>query len=1446
MSTPDTQPSGLPSTGLSRRTLVAGAAWGVPALALTSPTAAFANTSGQSQVRLALGGGRIPAVGAVSVTATVVSAENQPLAGQAVSFTGPAGAVFGDTVGITAGDGTFTTTFDLNRPGAKPGSTIAVTAISGDASASASAIVLSSNALSNGRNANGEVGIGVGGVSDPSKDPILQMTQLQRVFPSPIVDVQGGATGFTLALLADGTVWAVGGDFHGCMGGVVPVGSYTQTWKQISGLTDVAQIAAASANGYALTHGGALWAWGVNDRGQLGNGTTVDSPAPVEVIASGVRQVAVGDSTAYVAMSDGSVRAWGQAARGAVGNGTTSSNQLAPVEILPASAGVSQVAAQYNGGYALANGRVYAWGRNEFGELADGTTVDTSRPAVIANLSGVAEVAGGGDGAYVLKTDNTVWAWGRNDQGQCGDGTTTHRLTPVQVTGLSGVTQLAAIGRSGAVLTSAGEVWAWGENAYGKLGDGTTTDSSIPVKMIGLSSVAVSALTPRFGGGGTSRFALITADSTVALTMDSSVVAGAPATVTATVRGGARPLPGVTVTLTGTGAVTFGQASGTTDANGTFQTTVQVGRWSRPGRVLQVTAATDAASATASATVLGANAMSTGRNANGEGGIGVGGVSDASKDPVLQMTQFQRAFPSPVVDIRGAATGMTLVLLQDKTVWVVGGDFHGDTAGGAPVGSYTETWKRITSLSDVEQIAVGSGNGYAITAGGAVWAWGINDRGQLGDGTTNDSATPVRVISSGVKQVASGDSTVYALMEDGSVRAWGQASHGAIGNGATSNQLTPVEILPASTGVSQVAAQYNGGYALVGDRVLSWGRGESGQLGNGSLTDNPTPTVIPNLSGVVEIAAPGDNAYVLKTDKTVWAWGRNHVGQIGIGNTVNPQPLPVKVAGLPQVVQLAAAGGGAAVLTTEGNVWTWGGNEWGWLGDGTRTTRTAPVQMIGLDSVTVSRLAPRYGGGGTTRYGLVTADNSVSVGIGGAAPQGATTSTLAAGAPTVVVARVAAGSLGVSGVDVAFTGTAGATFTQNQSTTDPGGVATTTVQVDAATKPGRILQVTATTDQTAATATAIILGANAMSCGRNAHGEVGIGAGGVSTPSVDTVLTMTRLQRAFPSPVVDVQGYATGGTIALLEDGTVWAVGGDFHGTLGGVVPMNSYTEKWKRIPSLTGIAQIAVGSATGFALTSQGAVWAWGFNQNGRVGNGSTVDVTTPVRVITSGAKQVASGDGTAYVAMTDGSVQAWGQGARGAVGDGGTTDVLAPVQVLPASAGVTQVAGQYNGGYALANGNLYSWGRNEFGQLANGTTTDTSTPAIVPNFSDVAQVTASGDGAYVLKNDKTVWGWGRNNGNGEGMVGDGTNVHRSRPVQVTGISNVVQLAGAGGSGAVLTAAGEVWGWGANGDGRLGDGTTTDRLSPVRMTGLSGVTISRVSAQYGGGGVRRFALILK
>ncbi|HCX71935.1 MAG TPA: RCC1 repeat-containing protein, partial [Firmicutes bacterium] len=118
------------------------------------------------------------------------------------------------------------------------------------------------------------------------------------------------------------------------------------------------------------------------------------------------------------------------------------------------------------------------------GQLGDDTTDIRSTPVQVGDLSNVTAITAGMSHTVALKNDGTVWAWGRNDMGQLGDGTTsTPRLTPVVVSGLSNVTAITAGLSHTVALKDDGTVWAWGYNAYGQLGDGTTSDRSAPVQV---------------------------------------------------------------------------------------------------------------------------------------------------------------------------------------------------------------------------------------------------------------------------------------------------------------------------------------------------------------------------------------------------------------------------------------------------------------------------------------------------------------------------------------------------------------------------------------------------------------------------------------------------------------------------------------------------------------------------------------------------------------------------------------------------------------------------------------------------------------------------------------------------------------------------------------------------------------------------------------------------
>jgi alpha-tubulin suppressor-like RCC1 family protein/pimeloyl-ACP methyl ester carboxylesterase len=238
--------------------------------------------------------------------------------------------------------------------------------------------------------------------------------------------------------------------------------------------------------------GGGVKCWGANSTGQLGDGTTTSRLTPVDVsgLASGVAAIAaVGEHTCAVTTSGG-VKCWGSNWRGQLGDGTTT-DRLTPVDVSGLASGVAAIAAGGEHTCAVTtSGGVKCWGRNEYGQLGDGTTTDRLTPVDVSGLTGgVVAIAAGWRHTCALTTGGGVKCWGLNNQGQLGDGTGASRLTPVNVSGLmDGVAAIAAGGFYTCALTTGGGVKCWGNNWYGQLGDGTTTRRLTPVDVSGLAS----------------------------------------------------------------------------------------------------------------------------------------------------------------------------------------------------------------------------------------------------------------------------------------------------------------------------------------------------------------------------------------------------------------------------------------------------------------------------------------------------------------------------------------------------------------------------------------------------------------------------------------------------------------------------------------------------------------------------------------------------------------------------------------------------------------------------------------------------------------------------------------------------------------------------------------------------------------------------------------------
>jgi alpha-tubulin suppressor-like RCC1 family protein len=286
-------------------------------------------------------------------------------------------------------------------------------------------------------------------------------------------------------------VWGWGYNGNGQLGDGTTTNRSTPV--QASGLTDVTTIAAGWNQTLALKSDGTVWAWGINTYGQVGDGTLVERHTPVQVSGLGsVTAIAAGGYHSLALKSDGSVWAWGWNVGGAIGDGTTI-NRSTPVQV-SALSGVTAIAAgAYHSLARKSDGTVWIWGMNQYGQLGDGTTTGRALPVQVSGLTGVSAIAASVYQNLALKSDGTVRAWGYNGNGQLGDGTIINRATPVQVSGLTDATALSAGFYHSLALKNNGTVWAWGSNELGQLGDGTGISHLTPVQVSGISGVSAIA-----------------------------------------------------------------------------------------------------------------------------------------------------------------------------------------------------------------------------------------------------------------------------------------------------------------------------------------------------------------------------------------------------------------------------------------------------------------------------------------------------------------------------------------------------------------------------------------------------------------------------------------------------------------------------------------------------------------------------------------------------------------------------------------------------------------------------------------------------------------------------------------------------------------------------------------------------------------------------------------
>lgn len=315
--------------------------------------------------------------------------------------------------------------------------------------------------------------------------------------PAVVAVAAGGR--HSLAVRKDGTVLSWGADDAGQLGrtGSGRTPAPVAAPDGASGVLDaVVAVAADTDFSMALRADGTVVTWGKGDAGQRGVGTTQPFAGPTVVRGpdgqgplTGVVEIAADGRTELALLKDGTVMAWGANRYGMLGDGTTADRSLpVPVTAITGNGplrGVRHIAVGGQHGAALlGTGEVLTWGRNDAGQLGDGTTIDRSLPGGVRGpdgeqtLTGVVAISAAEKHMFALRSDGTVVAWGNNTGGQLGDGTTEPRSMPVSVvdsgtgSALRGVRQVAAGEAYGVAVLEDGTVRTWGANGSGQLGAG--------------------------------------------------------------------------------------------------------------------------------------------------------------------------------------------------------------------------------------------------------------------------------------------------------------------------------------------------------------------------------------------------------------------------------------------------------------------------------------------------------------------------------------------------------------------------------------------------------------------------------------------------------------------------------------------------------------------------------------------------------------------------------------------------------------------------------------------------------------------------------------------------------------------------------------------------------------------------------------------------------------
>lgn len=721
-------------------------------------------------------------------------------------------------------------------------------------------------------------------------------------------------------------------------------------------------VATASAQACAISGTNALYCWGDNRYGGVGDGSATQVDAvPVHIAgALAFTSVSVGFGGSCGLATGGGMYCWG-VNNGVSGAGTISNTPVpgaTPARVAAALTFASISRGAYDVCGITTDGHTYCWGTNSYGEDGDGTTTVNPLPVQVQGGQTFVALSVGGYQSCGLVASGAAWCWGRNDAGELGNSTTTDSHVPVPVAGGHTFVAVSA-GNPTCAIDRGGAAWCWGGNSVGALGNGSTSPSAVPVAVSGglvFSAISVST----FPGASSLSDAC-----------------------------------GITISGTGYcwGSNLYGQLGNGTDASspvplpvagGLTFTALSIGS----GNACGITAAGSAVCwgvrgfgdlgngtvgfRNVPAPMTGGLAFTT--LSMGEkhacGLVAAGDVYCWGDGSVGQLGNGANlGSPSPV-KVAGGHHFVSLGATSGRATCAIASDPLPPTAATYCWGSNAmgELGHGTLEASDNVPVLVTGGfnfqsvstsddaQAYSTTCGvtttGVGYCWGSNNSGQLGNGTFTAAPNPAPVAVQGghlFSSITPGGDHSCGVAVGGAAWCWGDDQLGELGMGrpGSGTQVTPQAVVPPVTGAVTFATLFASFWQTCGVTVPAgvycWGWRTP--TGAGPVT-YPTPLV---LGGYVTVQIAGTAACVLAASQVATCWDHNENGEMGIGTyqTVSGWQDFTDVFGGLHFQSIYTGGGSVCGLLASGAGYCWGTNNYGVLGVGETDHVTQPTAVSG-------------------------------------------------------------------------------------------------------------------------------------------------------------------------------------------------------------------------------------------------------------------------------------------------------------------------------------------------------------------------------------------------------------------------------------------------------------------------------------------------------------------